>query len=348
MKEIVVIIPAYNPNKEIMNEFMSLLQENFINIVIVNDGCSEEYNSFFENFEKKGIPVLRNHVNMGKGRAMKHAFNYCLNNYPNIVGTVTADCDGQHSIEDIKKCGEALIKNSDKLVIGTRNFDLENVPFKSRYGNKITRTMFSLFVGIKITDTQTGLRAFGVSTMKKFLTVNGERYEYETNMLIACKYYDIKIEEVPIKTIYIGKNETSHFNPIRDSFLIYKLFIKYIVASLSSFLLDVLLFTFILKLLPEISLGIITSIVMATIISRTLSSIYNFKINEKLVFKNTSKNSLYKYFILVIICMFSSGFIVSNIYNITKMNSSLIKIIIDACLFIINFFIQREWIFKGE
>lgn len=346
MKEVVVIIPAYKPDKKIMSAFMEKLEKNFEKIVIVDDGSGEEYQPFFQEYHKKGMTVLRNHINLGKGRAIKYAFNYCLNTYDTMVGTVTADCDGQHSVEDIKKCCQSLIKNPESLIIGTRNFDLENVPFKSRYGNKITRNMFSIFVGIKITDTQSGLRAFGKSTMKKFLDVSGERYEYETNMLIACKEKEIKIEEVPIKTIYIGENETSHFNPIRDSILIYKLFIKYIMASLSSFLVDILLFTLVLKLLPEINFGMITSIVIASLLARTASSIYNFKINEKIVFKNKSKNSLIKYFILVIIQMFVSAFVVSGLFKMTHLNSTLLKIMVDLVIFVINFIIQREWVFK--
>lgn len=348
MKEVVVIIPAYKPDKKIMSAFMEKLEKNFEKIVIIDDGSGEEYQSFFQEYHKKGMTVLRNHINLGKGRAIKYAFNYCLNTYDTMVGTVTADCDGQHSVEDIKKCCQSLIKNPESLIIGTRNFDLENVPFKSRYGNKITRNMFSIFVGIKITDTQSGLRAFGKSTMKKFLDVSGERYEYETNMLIACKEKEIKIEEVPIKTIYIGENETSHFNPIRDSILIYKLFIKYIMASLSSFLVDILLFTLFLKLLPEINFGIITSIVVASLLARIASSIYNFKINEKIVFKNKSKNSLIKYFILVIIQMFVSAFVVSGLFKMTHLNSTLLKIMVDLVIFVINFIIQREWVFKKK
>ncbi len=346
MEEVVVIIPAYKPNREIMSDFIKKLKKEWKNIVIVNDGSGEEYEEFFKSLECKEITLLKHHINLGKGRAMKTAFNYCLNTYPQMIGTITADCDGQHSIEDIKKCAKALQKNPNKLIIGTRNFNEEQVPFKSRYGNKITRSIFSLFVGLKITDTQSGLRGFGVKTMKSFLPIAGERYEYETNMLIACKEKEIKIEEVPIKTIYIGKNETSHFNPIRDSLLIYKLFIKYIIASISSFLVDIILFTLFLKLLPVINIGIITNIVVATILARICSSIYNYKINEKIVFKNKNGNAMFKYFILVVVQMFISAFVVSSLVGAVHKNATMIKILVDIVIFIINFIIQREWVFK--
>lgn len=346
MDDIVIIIPSYKPHKEIMQEFIERLQNHFKNIVVVDDGSGNEYTEFFKTIEQQGIKVLKHNINLGKGRAIKTAFNYCLNTYKNLKGTITADCDGQHYIKDIIKCAEKLKENPNKLVIGTRNFNEKQVPFKSKYGNKITRAMFSTFVGIKITDTQSGLRAFGIENMKNFLETVGERYEYETNMLIECKQKEIEIAEVPITTVYIKNNELSHFNPIKDSIMIYKLFIKYIISALSSFALDILLFTLIVNILPDIHLGIITKIVISTIIARIISAIYNFTINSKLVFKNKNQTSIIKYFILVIIQMFISAFAVSEIFKILNINSTIIKIIIDTIIFIINFVIQREWVFK--
>lgn len=346
MDDIVIIIPAYKPDKQIMLEFILKVKEKFNNIVVVNDGSGEDYTEFFKKIQTEGISVLNHYVNLGKGRTIKTAFNYVLNNYENLTGVVTADCDGQHYIEDIIKCANKLKEKPDKLIIGARNFNEKHVPFKSRFGNKITRWIFGTFVGIKITDTQTGLRAFGKQTMMKFLGTAGERYEYETNMLIECKEKEIKIEEVPISTVYIRNNSLSHFNVLKDSFRIYKLFIKYIISALSSFLLDILLYTFIVNLLPQIDIGVITEIVIATILARIISSIYNFGINSKVVFKSSNKKSLAKYFILVIIQMFISAFSVSAIYKVLQINSTLIKIVVDTIIFVINFVIQREWVFK--
>ena len=182
--------------------------------------------------------------------------------------------------------------------------------------------------------------------MLKFLGTAGERYEYETNMLIECKEKQIEIEEIPISTVYIRNNSLSHFDAIKDSFRIYKLFIKYIISALSSFLLDILLYAFIVNLLPEINLGAITEIVIASIIARIISSIYNFSVNSKVVFKSSNKKSLTKYFILVILQMFISAFSVSAIFKVLQINSTLIKIVVDTIIFVINFVIQREWVFK--
>lgn len=348
MDDIVIIIPSYKPETEIMMEFIKKVKNNFKNIVVVDDGSGKEYRDFFDNLQNEGIVVLRHYINFGKGRGIKTAFNYVLNNYPNVLGVVTADCDGQHYIEDIIKCAEKLRENPEKLVIGYRNFDEKQVPFRSRFGNKITRTVFNTFVGIKITDTQSGLRAFGKKTMETFLRSAGERYEYETNVLIDCKEKDIEIAEVPISTVYIKNNSGSHFNPIKDSIIIYKLFAKYIISSLSSFIVDILLFTLFVKILPEINLKGITEIFIATIIARIISATYNFIINSKVVFKNQNKNSIIKYFILCIIQMFISAFAVSELFKVLNMDSTLIKVIVDTIIFLINFVIQREWVFKKK
>ena len=201
--------------------------------------------------------------------------------------------------------------------------------------------VFKLFVGLSIRDTQTGLRAMSKSVAIDLLDVSGERYEYETNTLITCKTKDIPLKQVPIKTIYINNNKTSHFNPIKDSFLIYKLFIKYIFSSLSSFFVDILLFTLFLSLFK-------TNIVMATIFSRILSSVYNYIVNAKIVFKKMNKASLIKFFCLVFIQMWVSAFLVTGLSKVIFISPVLIKILVDFVLFIINFIVQREWIFEKK
>lgn len=336
MKDIFVIVPTYNPDVNITTKFIKDLEKKVDNIIIVNDGCRDEFNDYFKTFNKH--IVLTHHVNQGKGRALKTAFNYLLDKHPNFKGAVVADCDGQHSVEDIIKVGNEVIKNPSKLILGARDFDQNDVPSRSKFGNKITRGVFKIFIGLNITDTQTGLRGYSKELIPIFLKTKGERYEYETNMLIECKEKDIPIKEVKIKTIYIEENKTSHFNPIKDSIMIYKLFIKYIVSALSSFALDILLFS--------IFLIFTENIMLSTIIARTISSIYNFYINKKLIFKKSTKNSMIKYFILVVVQMFISGFLVNELDTILNINTTIIKIIVDSVIFVVNFIIQREWVFK--
>lgn len=344
-KEAVILIPCYNPDEEIMDTFIKELGKKYQNIVFIDDGCSKEHEAYFKKLEKK-YPVIKHYKNYGKGRGIKNGLNYILNNYPDCKSIITADCDGQHSIQDITKVYKETLENQNSLVLGTRNFDDENVPFKSRYGNKITRNVFKIFVGLSISDTQTGLRGMSRNVAEAMLSISGERYEYETNVLIACKTEDIPIVEVPIETIYIEENRTSHFNPIKDSIMIYKLFIKYIIVALSSFFIDILLFS--LFLIAYDKIGVIYPIVVATLTARILSSIYNYFINAKLVFKKMNKLSIIKYFLLVFIQMWVSAFAVSGICKVIPANPVALKIVVDTFIFIINFIMQREFIFNKK
>lgn len=343
MKNIFIVVPTLDPEEEIMGKFIKELHKEFQNILVVNDGSKEVHNKFFKTLEKDGIEVIKHYKNFGKGRGLKNAFNYLLNKYPDIEGVITCDCDGQHSVKDIKKCAKELLKNKDKLILGVRNFDEEQVPPKSKFGNKITRNIFKLFIGLEISDTQTGLRGLSKELMIMFMDLSGERYEYETNMLIECKEEDIKIDEVEIETIYLNSNANSHFNPLRDSIMIYKLFMKYFIVAFSSFILDIVLFCAILGIL-EIN----SKILAATILARVVSSIYNYIVNSNLIFKDMSVNSLVKYYILVVIQMFTSGCFVTYLYGLLNIPVVLIKLIVDSIIWIINLVIQRKFVFKGD
>lgn len=343
MDNIFIVVPTLDPDEVIMQKFIDELSAEFKNILVVNDGSKSIYDKFFKSLEKKGIKVIKHCKNFGKGRALKSSFNYLLNEYPEVIGVVTCDCDGQHSVKDIKKCAKELLKGKDDLILGVRDFDLDYVPEKSKYGNKITRNIFKVFIGLEISDTQTGLRGISKNLMLDFSDLSGERYEYETNMLIACKLHNIKIDEVNIETIYLNSNVNSHFNPLKDSILIYRLFMRYFTASFSSFLLDILLFSAIFGILQ-----IDSKILAATIMARIVSSIYNYIINSNLVFKDMSIKSLIKYYLLVIFIMFVSGCFVTYLYNLLHISVFFIKIVVDTLIWVINLVVQREFVFKGE
>ena len=240
-KDIVVLIPVYDPNEEIMDTFLEKLTKKFENIVFINDGCSEKHDKYMKRLAKK-YPVVKHNVNLGKGRGLKNGINYILNNYPDAKVIVTADCDGQHSVKDIKKCGDVAKKNMDSLVLGVRDFSDKNVPTRSKFGNVITRNVLYSFVGQKVSDTQTGLRAMSLDIAKNLIAVSGERYEYETNVLIETKLKNIPIKEVVIETIYINDNETSHFNPVKDSIRVYRLFASYILFTLLAYIIETVIF----------------------------------------------------------------------------------------------------------
>ena len=348
INDVCLIIPAYNPDEKLFFDFLEKAVNNFEKIIVINDGSKAECREIFEKIEQQyhNIKILKHSVNLGKGRALKTAFNEYLNYYPDCIGIVQADCDGQHDIDDAVNCAEVLRENPQCLVLGYRDFNDKIVPIKSKYGNKITRLIFRLFIGIKIKDTQTGLRAISNENIKQFIATPGERYEYETNILIDCKSDNIEIKEVPIKTIYIEKNQTSKFNPIKDSLAIYKLFAKYIFSSLSAFVIDIILFNIFINILKGVNVD--NKIVYATILARIISSLYNFKINAKMVFKNMNKGSFIKYIVLVLIQMLVSAVSVELLSRVIGINVTIIKIIVDMVIFMVNFVVQREIVFKNK
>lgn len=350
MKNIPIVIPAYEPNEKLL-ELAERLKSKGGTIVVVDDGSGEAYGPIFDKLKDMGVIVLKHSVNMGKGRALKTAFNFCLNEYPNLIGVVTADSDGQHSTTDICRLSDTLCENKNNLILGCRNFDVAYIPDKSKMGNKITRRVCKYLCGIDISDTQTGLRGIPKNFMKDLLNVSGERFEYETNMLIVAKD-NYPIKEIEIETIYDSKeNHATHFDPVRDSIKIYKIFgrmfLKFIISSLSSSVLDLALFTAFCSLLRNDD-GV-RYVAWATVIARVISATYNYLLNYKVVFKSDSNyaKSSVKYMILAVVQMTLSAAIVSGGVTIfTTVPEVVVKIVVDSLLFLVSFYIQREVVFK--
>ena len=164
-----IIIPAYEPDARLLGLIDELNKSGIGPVIVVNDGSEgAEYKEIFEDASRRGARLLTHAVNMGKGRALKDAFNYCLNEYDDLLGVITADSDGQHTTEDIEKCKEALIQSGQDqaLVLGCRNFNESGIPARSVFGNKTTSRVMKLLLGLSISDTQTGLRGISVPFMK--------------------------------------------------------------------------------------------------------------------------------------------------------------------------------------
>lgn len=349
MNEIAIIIPSLNPDEKLCNLVVALRKAGFSTIILVNDGSDLSTCHFFNQAVQTSGCILLNHtVNQGKGRALKTAFEYILTQCPQIKGAVTVDADGQHSVKDTVACANALCAHPDSLIMGCRQFSEKHIPARSRMGNKFTCKVIKLLCGISLSDTQTGLRGISLTYMQKFIEIKGERFEYEMNMLLAAKENNIPFYEVPIQTIYIDENKTSHFNPLKDSLRIYAVFGKFLLSSLSSSVVDIVLFSLLVILLKSILPN--TYIILATAGARIVSSIVNFLINKNTVFHDGSNKiqTVIKYFSLCIIQLALSAFSVNLLFALLSINESVIKIMVDTILFILSFYIQREWVFRKE
>lgn len=305
-KKVTIVLPSLNPDEKLNKVVDGLLSAGFEDIVLVNDGSDEAHlEPFRQAAAHKEVTLLTHEVNKGKGRALKTAFSYVVDNRKQTAGVITVDGDNQHTVKDIRACAEKMLECKDKVILGCRDFTQDNVPWKSRVGNVSTSLVFRLFCGIKISDTQTGLRAIPYQYLPLMCEVEGERFEYETQMLFAIKKNHIGMEEVKIETVYLEDNASTHFDPIKDSLKIYKIIFKFMISSGTSFLIDYGIYSLLVFLIGgNFSRGL--RLFIATFVARAVSSICNYTMNKKAVFKSKASvsRSLIRYYIL---CVFQTA-----------------------------------------
>ena len=348
-----VILPTYNPSEKLLEVVDGLTRAGFDSIIIVDDGSGSETRNIFEALEKKPFCVVLHHKgNRGKGRALKTGFEYFLANCPDKAGVVTTDDDGQHLAEEIAVCAE-LMEEKNTAVFGVRDFKSSNVPPKSRFGNKVTTIVFQCCCGISLSDTQTGLRALPEGYLERLCGVEGERFEYETNMLLAMKESGFGFIQQPITTIYENNNKSTHFSPIKDSIRIYAIILKYLASSLSSSVLDVVLFT-LLNMCLASAMEETERVLLASCFARLVSSLLNYTMNRNRVFRSSGSvgGTMAKYYTVVVVQMLLSYLIVMGFTALLGTYQSLwqtvIKIITDIILFFASFVVQREWVFRNK
>lgn len=353
-KQVVVLIPAYNPDQK-MTGLIEELSKEYEHIVVVNDGCSKEYDSVFDGLKNNEkidgeIHLVVHEVNKGKGRALKTGYSYIMEKFPDALGVITVDADGQHTPTDTRKCVKQFLSEPTKAVFGCRDFsENSGIPARSLFGNRVTSRLMKFFCDIELTDTQTGLRVIPTSAIPELLQVKGERYEFEMNAIFDMKDNDLEWTEVPIEVIYIDNNESSHFNPIKDSLRIYKVFMKFCLSSFGSALLDLIIFTIMSHVLVAVAGDYLIQV--STIIARICSGIFNYCIN-KWIFSGKKKTKASvsgpKYLLLWLVQMLLSAELVDIAAKFIPINATVIKIVIDTILFFISYKIQQKWVFKSK
>lgn len=330
----VALIPSYEPDEKLI-KIVKELKHNDFDIVVVNDGSSHEYKGIFDSCESLA-KVINYDVNMGKGYAIKKGLSYIKENYDKCI-IVTVDSDGQHTVKDTLNLCHLASENKNVIFLGKRVRG-KNTPIRSKVGNIITRFFFYLTTGNDIYDTQTGLRAFDYSMIPFLLKVNGNRFDYEMNVLLDASKNNIGLKEEIIDTIYENNNKGSHFKAIRDSYLIYKQIFKFLLSSFSSFIIDYLIYFIMLQR------GY--SIIISNVTARLLSANYNYFVNKSMVFNNKEKThkTIFKYYFLAIVILLFNNLILSLLVNI-GINKYISKVIVEIILFIFNWIIQKRYIF---
>ena len=351
-EKLIVIIPAYEPQREFI-DYAKKVAGFAEELVVVNDGSGQKYDDIFQEIAKiENIQYITYADNRGKGYALKQAFQYCADTFDESYVCVTADCDGQHDVEDIHRVADVAAAHPSALILGSRDFDLPNVPKRSRMGNTNIRRMFRLLYGLDLCDTQTGLRGFSVKLAAYFLRIRGDRFEFEMEMLICSQKNGISILEIPIKTIYPDdpKDHVSHFKAIKDSIKIIGVTMRnlnwYILSSALSGILDVLVF-YILSSIILVERSAVNTLI-ATVSARVSSSVLNFILNKKYVFGGKCKRSVYRYYILWLGQLGASYGLIYLFGNVLRLPMTPMKVVGDLILAFFSYQIQQHWVFKNK
>jgi glycosyltransferase involved in cell wall biosynthesis len=351
---IAIVIPSLEPGSSLLPLLSELHDLQFGEIIVIDDGSSADYAAVFESARTDfGCTILTHEVNRGKGRALKTAYAHVRENSA-ITDIVTADADGQHLPTDIAAVADRLLENRTgslrALVLGTRDFNAEQIPWKSRFGNKFSSGLVRVLFGRYVSDTQTGLRGIPVELLPDLSRVKGERFEYEMNALLRMLTVHAPVQELPISTVYHDMdNSQSHFRPVRDSIQVFAQIVRFATSSLLGSLVDLALYALIVNVFFNGSanpVGIITAVAIA----RVASSLLNFVVNRQIVFHDGSsvRTAILRYYLLALGLLIVSAGGSALMAQVLGGHVVWAKIIVDTLLFAVSYLIQKRWVFEHD
>jgi len=337
-----IIIPALRPGPQLTALVEQLANSAVRAILIVDDGSGGESQDIFDDCSKAPkVRILRHVTNLGKGAAIKTGIRYVLDSLPDCIGVVTADADGQHHPEDILLIARSLERNPNSLVLGSRQFD-QGVPARNRVGNVLARALARVVLGQSLRDTQTGLRGIPSKLLPFLLELRSNGYEFELDMLIACKHHACPIVEEQIRTIYAPGNATSHFNPLRDSMKISFVLFRFSTLSLLTAAVDNLVFYLAYRNIP--------SILASQAMGRVVAVLFNYGLARRAVFLSHQRHRTVfpRYILLVIGSGAASYGLIRLLMHALGLNPILAKLSAELLLFIANFALQRDFVFTKQ
>lgn len=339
-----VLVPAYEPDARLAFLVAALRRgDSDLAVLVVDDGSGPAYASFFADARAAGADVIAHDRNRGKGAALKTGFSWIARADPS-ADVVTADSDGQHTPDDIARVAAALHSDAGRgesaLVLGVRAFH-GRVPLRSRLGNLCARGLFRLATGQAITDTQTGLRGIPADRLAWACEIAGDGFEYEQRMLLRLAPDGIDAHEVPIATVYLDRNASSHFRPARDSVRVLVPVLLFAASSVAAFLVDTIM------LLALAALGV--PLAAAIIAARVMSATVNFFVNRRVVFRSHGRAAAPQ---AVRYAVLAAALLASNIAwmsYLTSLGVALLvaKMLTEAVLFVLSYGVQRSVVFAA-
>lgn len=336
---IVIVIPAFNPGQRLVRLLGDLTEAVGCRIVVINDGSGPSAHPIFDAAAAiNNVTVLSNAMNLGKGAALKYGINYALTNFENVSGIVTADADGQHTVKDIAAVAAELRSNPTSLVLGARVFGPQT-PLRSKLGNEASRAIYRIVLGLRLKDTQTGLRGLPLSFARASLAIRSNRYEFETEQLSLAAGEGIGFREVQIETIYEDNNASSHFNPIFDSARIYFVVLRYALSSIATTLVDLIAFFLLSPMLG--------SVIWSNLASRAIAIGVQYLLLQSFVFRSYSGIWRFVLFVgYVALTGLVSGTLQSELSAFSGLGIMSAKVLVETLIFIFNFLFLRDIMFS--
>ena len=336
-EEIILVIPCHRPSEQLPEIVTRVLNDSNgpQTAVIVDDGNGPEAASLLDRLAAiPGVTLVRHAINMGMGAALKTGFQHALVSWPGARGIVAADADAQHAAVDIVRVTSALRKHPGCIVLGTRQF--KKAPLRSRFGNELTALLFRLSTGHKLEDTQTGLRGWPREACQRNVHLAIDGFDYQLECLLAAKEPFL---EIPIETIYLEGNKSSHFNPILDSMRIYFVLLRYCGSSLAGAVIDSAVFY------PMYFAT--NNLIASQAAARLVAALAIFFLVRNVVFHSHARifTSFLSFIALVIVSGLISYSLIGFLHQLLGLNVPVAKILSESVLFIGNFAIQRVFIF---
>jgi glycosyltransferase involved in cell wall biosynthesis len=210
-----VIIPTYNNAATLAGVIEDVLL--YCNqVIVVNDGSTDNTSDIVKSYPT--VQFISYSKNVGKGWALRKAFNYAAEK--GYKYAITIDSDGQHFAKDLPSFFDKVETFPGSIIIGARNMGQASVPGGSSFGNKFSNFWFRVETGIKSPDTQSGYRLYPLEPLNRLRFIT-RKYEFEIEVLVRAAWKGIKVESVPVTVYYAPKEErVSHFRPFKDFFRI--------------------------------------------------------------------------------------------------------------------------------
>lgn len=337
-----LLVPAYRPGPALLRTLADVRAARpDWHLLVVDDGSGEAYAPLLAQARARGAEVLTLPANRGKGAALKAGYAHLAATRPG-AGVVCADADGQHALDDIVAVGERLVADpvGRRVVLGSRSLEA-GVPLRSRVGNTVTRWLFTAATRTRVRDTQTGLRGLPAGLLGWAGTVPGERYEYELQVLLRAGRAGVGLEEVPIATIYLDDNSSSHFRPVVDSLRVYAPLLLFLASALAAFAVDTV---------ALLGLQALTGhLLLAVVGARLTSAGVNFTVNRRLVFDSARRvrtaGALRRYAVL------ATGLLAANYLLLSTLHGAGLallpaKLVTELALVSGSFAAQRAYVFR--